>query len=49
MTENSCYTYFKITGNFDPDVVTQRLGLIPDKTWKIGDKRRNGALYDFAV
>lgn len=49
MTENSCYTYFKITGNFDPDVITQRLGLIPDKIWRIGDKRRNGTLYDFAL
>ena len=49
MTENSCYTYFKITGNFDPDVATERLGLIPDKMWRIGDKRRNGTVYHFAL
>ena len=49
MTENTCYTYFKITGNFNPDIVTKRLGLIPNKTWKIGDKRRNGTLFDFAL
>ena len=48
MTDNSCYTYFGITGDFDPDIVTEKLGLLPDKSWKIGDKRRNGTLYDFA-
>ncbi|MBQ6789017.1 MAG: DUF4279 domain-containing protein [Clostridia bacterium] len=48
MTENSCYTYFRITGDFDPDIITVRLELQPDKFWKIGDKRRNGTEYDFA-
>ena len=48
MTENSCYTYFRITGDFDPDIITIRLGLQPDRFWKIGDKRRNGTEYDFA-
>ena len=48
MSENSCYTYFRITGNFVPDLVTERLGLVPEKYWKIGDKRCNGTLYDFA-
>ena len=48
MTENSCYTYFRITGDFDPDVITEKLGLLPDKSWRIGDKRHNGKLYDFA-
>ena len=48
MTENSCFTYFKITGDFDPDVVTAKLGLLPDKAWRIGDKRCNGMLYDFS-
>lgn len=49
MKENSCYTYFKITGDFDPDIITQKLGLQPSKTWKIGDKRKNGTAYDFAL
>lgn len=49
MTKNTCYTYFKITGDFDPDVITKRLGLIPSKTWKSGDKRKNGTIYDFAL
>ena len=48
MTENSCYTYFRITGDFDPDIITIRLGLQPDRFWKIGDKRLNGTEYDFA-
>ena len=48
-TRNSCYTYFKIVGNFNPDDVTERLNLTPEKTWKIGDLRRNGTKYDFAL
>ncbi len=48
MTKNSCYTYFRITGDFDPDIVTEKLGLLPDKTWKIDDIRLDGSLHDFA-
>jgi len=29
---NECYTYFKITGSFDPDEITRRLGLQPYET-----------------
>ncbi len=47
-TRNSCYTYFKIVGNFNPDDVSELLNLTPEKTWKIGDLRRNGTRYDFA-
>lgn len=47
-TRNSCYTYFKINGNFHPDVVTELLQLTPEKTWKIGDLRPNGTKFDFA-
>ncbi len=46
--KNSCYTYFKISGDFKPEIVTQRLGLMPNKYWNIGDKRKNGTTYDFA-
>lgn len=49
MVENSCYTYFKIIGDFDPDAVTTILGLRPSKSWKIGDLCRNGTKYDFAL
>ena len=48
MNKNTCYTYFRITGDFDPDLVTERLKLQPDKSWKIGDTRKNGTKYDFA-
>lgn len=46
---NSCYTYFKITGDFNPDEVTQILELTPSKQWKVGDLRRNRTKYDFAL
>ena len=49
MNENNCYTCFTITGDFDPDIITKKLGLTPEKTWKIGDLRRNGTAYDFAL
>ena len=48
-TRNRCYTYFKIVGNFHPDDVSARLHLTPEKTWSIGDLRRNGSKYDFAL
>ena len=48
-TKNSCYTYFKIVGNFDPDKVSALLNLTPEESWKIGDLRRNGTKYDFAL
>ena len=48
-TRNSCITYFKIVGNFDPDEVSELLNLTPERTWKIGDLRRNGTMYDFAL
>lgn len=48
--QNSCYTYFKITGNFDPDDITAKLGLYPSRQWHIGDLRKNGrSAYDFAL
>ena len=47
-TRNSCYTYFKIVGNFNPDDVSALLNLTPEKSWKIGDVRRNGTKYEFA-
>lgn len=47
--QNSCRTYFKITGDFDPDAVTNILGLSPSKQWHKGDLRKNGTTYDFAL
>ena len=48
MGNSSCYTYFKIVGNFDPDKISSILGLIPDKKWSIGDLRSDGRTYEFA-
>lgn len=48
-TRNTCYTSFKIVGNFNPDDVSELLNLTPDRSWKIGDLRRNGTKYDFAL
>lgn len=48
-SKNSCYTYFAIKGDFDPDEITRILELIPTKQWRIGDLRRNGSTYDFAL
>lgn len=42
----SCYTYFRITGNFDPDTISELLGLTPERSWKIGDKHKSGHIYD---
>ena len=47
-TKNSCDTYFTIVGDFDPDAVSELLHLKPEKSWRIGDLRRNGTAYDFA-
>ena len=47
-TRNSCYTYFKIVGNFNPDEVSALLNLTPEESWKIGDFRRDGTKYEFA-
>ena len=49
LDRNSCNTYFKITGDFNPDVISRVLDLKPTKQWKIGDLRRNGTKYDFAL
>ena len=38
-------TYFNIVGDFNPDDVSSILNLTPEKSWKIGDLRRNGTKY----
>ena len=30
-TRNSCYTFFQITGKFDPDEVSRILDIAPEK------------------
>lgn len=47
-TKNKCRTYFRIVGTFDPDVITDRLGIIPNDRWKTGDRRRDGSFHGFS-
>lgn len=48
-TKNSCYTYFRITGTFEPDDISKALKLEPYETFKIGELRKNGKTrYDFS-
>lgn len=49
MRKNSCYTYFRITGGFEPNSITEKLGLQPNNFWTIGDKRPDGTSYDFSA
>jgi hypothetical protein len=42
MTKNSCYTYFAIKGDFNPDEITDKLNLQPSEKWNIGDFRKDG-------
>lgn len=49
MNHTRCYTYFKITGVFEPDIISEMLGLVPEKICKIGNERKNGTKYDFAM
>ena len=48
ITKNKCCTYFRMVGNFDPEEITERLGLLPFKSWKTGDLRKNGTSYDYS-
>jgi hypothetical protein len=39
MDKGSTYVYFALKGNnFDPQVLTNEIGIIPTDTWKAGDK-----------
>ena len=44
-----CMTYFRITGNFDPDVITEYLRLVPEQIHRVGELRPNGTSYGEAV
>lgn len=47
-TKNTCYTRFKIIGDFDPEYVSAVLGITPERSWKAGDARRDGEKYGFS-
>ena len=46
---NSCHTYFKIVGKFDPEEITARLGIEPTESWNANDLRRDGKPFGFAL
>lgn len=46
--QNSCYTYFRIIGVFDPDEISKELGLEPVEMQRAGDKRKNGTVYEYS-
>ena len=46
---DSCYTYFKIVGQFEVDEISKILGLEPCKSWKASDLRRDGKPFGFSL
>ena len=47
---NSCYTYFRITGDFEPDELSNLLELTPSQSWRVGDAGRvAGTAYEYSV
>ncbi len=47
--KNSCYTYFRISGDFELDEITNLLHIVPDKTsFNKGGLRKNGTRYAFS-
>jgi hypothetical protein len=34
---NECYVYFCVSGSFDPDKITERIGVSPTKTYREGE------------
>ena len=39
MKKTKCYTYFSIKGEFDPDEITEMLGIQPVKAFQSGEPR----------
>jgi hypothetical protein len=36
--DNEQYAYFTLTGDFDPKIITDRLGVEPSESWRKGDR-----------
>ena len=44
----NCLTIMRV--NFDPrPIISELIGFSPEKSWKTGDKRKNGTIYDFSL
>ena len=48
-SKNTCHTYFKIVGKFDPEEITARLGIEPTESWTEDDLRRDGKPFGFSL
>jgi hypothetical protein len=49
MEKGNTHVYFSLTGyNFDPQIVTDRIGVIPTETWKKGDKGKYKPTLDYS-
>jgi len=48
MKNYNSYVYFALKGDFDPQVVTDRIGIEPSEKWKKGDKGRYKKTLDFS-
>lgn len=49
MLPTHSYVYFLLSGDdFDPNIVTHRLGIAPTDTWKKGDKGRFKPILEYA-
>ena len=42
--ENRSYAYFTITGSFDPESITKRIGINPTDSWRVGDLNPRNSL-----
>lgn len=36
--DNEFYAYFTVTGDFDPKIITDRLGIQPSESWRKGER-----------
>ena len=49
MEKGNTSVYFALTGdNFDPEVVTERIGVIPTEKWNKGDKGQNKPILEYS-
>ena len=42
--ENKCYAYFTVVGSFDPESITNRVGVNPTDSWRVGDLNPRNSL-----
>ncbi|MCR5057822.1 MAG: DUF4279 domain-containing protein [Clostridiales bacterium] len=45
MDQTTCYTYFSIRGDYDPEEITKILGIKPERTFRKGELNKVGHPY----